>query len=114
MKYPKERRERENNFFFFFIFVFIYQYIINKMFINNKNTKHMKYLIKHINNILSIQKISFFASSIWKSMHCRSSRVYRIHGILHRKLRSYNINVSYICCIFLEYSKRISKICLKY
>ena len=46
MKHPKERRERENNFFFFFIFVFIYQYIINKMFINNENTKHMKILNK--------------------------------------------------------------------
>ena len=45
MKYPKERRERENN-FFFFIFVFIYQYIINKIFINNENTKHMKILNK--------------------------------------------------------------------
>src|SRR6266542_5234587 len=41
-------------------------------------------------------------------MHRRSSQVYRIHGILHRKLRSYNINIP---CM---YSKRISKICLKY
>src|SRR6266511_2791939 len=101
MKYPKERRERENNIFFFkffiniikkiknqkkkrerknifffFIFVFIYQYIINKIFINNENTKHMKILNKRINNILSIQKISFFVSSVQKSMHCRSLRVY--------------------------------------
>ena len=45
MKYPKERQERENNFFFYFIFVFVYQYI-NKMFVNNKNTKHMKILNK--------------------------------------------------------------------
>ncbi len=45
MKYPKEKRKRENNFFFYFIFVFIYQYI-NKMFVNNENTKHMKILNK--------------------------------------------------------------------
>ena len=45
MKYLKERQERENNFFIYFIFVFIYQYI-NKIFINNKNTKHTKILNK--------------------------------------------------------------------
>ncbi len=45
MKYSKERQEQENN-FFFFIFLFIYQYIINKMFINNENTKYIKILNK--------------------------------------------------------------------
>src|SRR6266511_1656036 len=100
MKYLKEKRERENN-FFFFIFLFIYQYIINKMFINNKNTKNIKIINKHINKILSIQKISFFVSSVQKSMHCRSLRVYRIHRILHKKLQLYNTNVPCMCCAFL-------------
>ena len=45
MKYPKEKQEQENNFFFYFIFVFVYRYI-NKMFINNENTKCMKILDK--------------------------------------------------------------------
>ena len=62
---------------------------------------------------ISIQKISFFASSVRKSMHRRSSQVYGIHGILHRKLRSYNTNVPCMCCAFLQCFKHISKICLK-
>src|SRR6266540_778785 len=73
MKYPKERQERENNFFFFFIFVFIFQYIINKIFFNNKNKKNIKIFNKTYNkvlifkngkNVYNVLKLCIFYKSI--------------------------------------------------